>query len=80
MIPWVAIPFTPLLGLPESQLGAVIAALVIGAEIIGAIAVAVLGKEAYDRIVIRFRHPKNKAHGTTPLSTGPPISREMSNE
>ena len=61
MIPWVVVPFTPLLGLPRSQLSAVIAALVIGAEIVGAIAIAVLGKEAYDRIVSRFRHSKNTA-------------------
>ena len=75
MIPWVVVPFTPLLGLPKSQLSAVIAALVVGAEIIGAIEVAVLGKEAYDRIVSRFRHSKSTARGTSPLSTAPPTSR-----
>jgi hypothetical protein len=60
IVPWVVAPFTPLLGLPAGQLASVIAALVVGAEIIGAAAMLVLGGEAYARITRRFRRSKNK--------------------
>jgi hypothetical protein len=55
IVPWVVAPFTTLIGLPAGQLASVIAALLIGAEVIGAIAVAVLGREAYVRITGRLR-------------------------
>ena len=60
IVPWAVAPFTPLLGLPAGQLASVITALVVGAEIIGAAAVAVLGREAYARITRRLRRSKNK--------------------
>jgi hypothetical protein len=55
VIPWAIVPFTPLLGLPNGQLASVVAALLIGAEIIGAVAIAVLGRESYLRITRRLR-------------------------
>jgi hypothetical protein len=60
IVPWAVAPFTPLLGLPAGQLASVIAALLVGAEIIGAAAMVVLGGEAYARITRRFRRSKNK--------------------
>lgn len=59
IVPWAVAPFTPLLGLPAGQLATVIAALVVGAEIIGAAAMVVLGGEAYARITRRFRLSKH---------------------
>ena len=59
IVPWVLAPFTPLLGLPADQLVGVIAALLIGAEIVGVVAIAVLGREAYIRITQRMRRSKN---------------------
>ena len=60
VVPWVAAPFMPLLGLPAAELASVVAAMLIGAEIVGAIAIAVLGREAYARITRRLRRSKSK--------------------
>ncbi len=59
IVPWVVAAFIPLLGWPTGQVASVIAALLIGAEIVGALAIAVLGREAYTRITRRFRRSKN---------------------
>ncbi len=61
LVPWAVVPFTPLLGLPAGQLASVIAVLVIGAEIMGLIAIAVLGKEAYGHIIRRLRRSRTSA-------------------
>ena len=66
IVPWVAAPFIPLLGLPTGQLAGVIAALLIGAEIIAVVAVAVLGREAYARITQRWRRSKNTTRDNGP--------------
>ena len=69
-VPWAVAPFIPLLGLPTGQLVSVVAALLIGAEIIGAVAVAVLGREAYTHITRHLRRSKNTtrdASQPTPL-------------
>ncbi len=58
LIPWVAAPFVPLLGLPTEKLGGVIASLLIGGEILGVMAISVLGKDAYSRLTRRFRRSK----------------------
>ena len=63
IVPWLVVPFTPLLGLPGSQLSGVIGVLVIGAEIAGAVAVAVLGREACVRCFRRFHCSKKTARG-----------------
>lgn len=60
IVPWAVAPFTPLLGLPAAQLASVVAALLIGAEITGAVAIAVLGREAYARITRRLRRSGNE--------------------
>ena len=67
-VPWAVAAFIPLLGLPAGQLASVIAALLIGAEVIGAIAVAVLGREAYARITRRLRRPKNTTRDASDLT------------
>ena len=59
ILPWAIAPFTALLGLSTGRLASVIAVLLIGAEIIGAAAIAVLGREAYVRITRRLRRPGN---------------------
>ena len=55
VLPWIAAPFVPLLGLPAGELAAVVGTLLLGAEVIGALAVLVLGREAYERIKSRFK-------------------------
>lgn len=65
IVPWAVAPFMPLLGLPAGQLASVVAAMLIGAEIVGAVAVAVLGREVYTRITRRFRRSKNAPRKTS---------------
>ncbi len=72
IVPWAVAPFTPQLRLPSGQLASVIAALLIGAEIIGAVAIAVLGREAYTRITRHLRLSKNT---TRDASQRPPERR-----
>ena len=55
VLPWIAAPFVPLLGLPAVELAGVVGTLLIGAEVIGALAVLVLGREAYEHIKSRFK-------------------------
>jgi hypothetical protein len=55
IVPWAIAPLTPLLGLPGGRLVGAIASLVVVGEILGALAIAVLGREAYDRITRRLR-------------------------
>lgn len=54
VLPWIAAPFVPLLGLPAAELAGVVGALLLCAEVIGALAVLVLGREAYEHIKSRF--------------------------
>ncbi len=67
VVPWAVAPFTPLLGLPGGQLASLIAGLLIGAEIVGAVAVAVLGREAYTRITRRLRRSRSTKRETSQL-------------
>lgn len=80
IIPWVVAPLTPLLGLPAAQFASVVAALLIGAEIIGAVAIVVLGKEAYTRIKRRLCRSNNRAPDSSQPSAGQAIERETHDE
>ncbi len=79
IVGWAVAPFTPLLGLPARQLASVIAALLIGAEIIGAVAVFVLGREAYARITRRLRRSKNTTRDASHLPDAT-LQKETPNE
>lgn len=63
LLPWIAAPFVPLLGLPAAELAGVVGALLVAAEVIGALAVLVLGREAYEHIKSRFKS-KARISGT----------------
>jgi hypothetical protein len=80
IIPWVVAPLTPLLGLPAAQLARVVAALLIGAEIIGAVAIVVLGKEAYTRIKRRLWPSNNRAPNSSQPSAERAPEREAHHE
>ena len=60
VLPWIAAPFVPLLGLPAGQLAGVVGMLLLGAEVIGALAVLVLGREAYEHIKSRLKSPREE--------------------
>ncbi|MFQ5416833.1 MAG: transporter suffix domain-containing protein [Myxococcota bacterium] len=47
LLPWAVAPVVPFLGMPATRTMAAIGALVVGAEVVGALAVLVLGREAY---------------------------------
>jgi hypothetical protein len=59
IVPWAIAPFTALLAWPGGRLAATPAALLILAEVIGAAALAVLGREAYARITRRLRRRRD---------------------
>ncbi len=80
IVPWAVAPFTPLLGLPAGQLASAIAALLIGAEIIGAVAVAVLGREANARITRRLRQSKRKTNDAPYLHRNDTDEKEIRND
>ena len=80
IVPWAIAPFTALLGLPVGQLASVIAALLIGAEIIGAAAVAVLGREAYVRIRRRLRRRENPPRDAPDSWMSDTLEEETPNE
>ena len=75
IVPWAVAPFVPLLGLPTGQLASVVAALLIGAEIVGVIAVAVLGREAYANITRRLRRSRNRRLRRSKNTTRSPTDR-----
>ncbi len=80
ILPWAIAPFTALLGLSTGQFASVIAALLIGAEIIGAIAIAVLGREAYARITRRLRRPRNTTRDAPHFRMSDTLEEEIPNE
>jgi hypothetical protein len=80
ILPWAIAPFAALVGLPTGQLASVIAALLIGAEIIGAAAIAVLGREAYARITRHLRRPRNTTRDAPHFRTSDALEKETPNE
>ena len=80
IVPWAIAPFTALLGLPVGQLASVIAVLLIGAEIIGAAAIAVLGREAYVRIRRRLRRREKPPSDAPDSLMSNTLEKEMPNE
>ena len=55
LVPWIVSPFVPFLGMRAELAGTVIGGLIISAELVGALAVWVLGREAYQAIRQRLR-------------------------
>jgi hypothetical protein len=54
-VPWAIAAIVPFFGLSAERVVATMGGLIVGAEIIGALAVAVLGREAYQSIRARLR-------------------------
>jgi hypothetical protein len=61
VLPWIAAPFVPLLGLPAGRLAGVVGMLLLSAEVIGALAVLVLGREAYEQIKSRLKSRRGES-------------------
>jgi hypothetical protein len=55
LLPWAAAPLVPLLGMPHAATAGVIAALLVGAEIVGACSVLVLGRESIRALRAKLR-------------------------
>jgi len=54
-VPWLIVVIVPFLGLSAERVVAAMGRLIVGAEIIGALAVLVLGREAYQSIRAKMR-------------------------
>jgi len=54
-VPWAIAAIVPFFGLSAERVVASVGGLIVGAEIIGALAVVVLGREAYQSIRARLR-------------------------
>jgi hypothetical protein len=80
ILPWAIAPFTALLGLSTGRLTSVIAVLLIGAEIIGAAAIAVLGREAYARITRRRRRPRSTTRDAPHFRMSDTLEKETPSE
>ena len=55
LVPWAVAPIVPFLGFEPTHAAALVGGLVVGAEAIGVLAVAVLGREAYGALRARLR-------------------------
>lgn len=60
LLPWAVAPVVPFLGFEPAQAAALVGGLVVGAEAVGLIALAVLGREAYDALRARWRSPRQQ--------------------
>jgi hypothetical protein len=80
IVPWAIAPLTPLLGLPGGRLAGAIASLLVAGEILGALAIAVLGREAYDRIKHRLRRRGSATRATPDGPTNDASERETPHE
>ena len=61
VVPWIIAAIVPFLGSSAGSMAASIGGLLVTAEVIGAIAVVVLGREAYATLRARFRREKRLA-------------------
>lgn len=55
LVPWGVAPVVPFLGFEPARAAALVGGLLVGAEVIGALAVAVLGRKAYQELRGRWR-------------------------
>lgn len=55
LVPWAVAPVIPFLGFETARTAALVGGLILGAEAIGLLALAVLGHEAYDALRARLR-------------------------
>jgi hypothetical protein len=55
LVPWALAPIVPFLGLEPARAAAVVGGLVAGAEAVGLLALAVLGKETHEALRTRWR-------------------------
>jgi hypothetical protein len=60
LAPWVMAPAVPLLGLDAARSAALVGGLLLGAEVIGVLAVAVLGREAVGALRARWRRRRKE--------------------
>jgi hypothetical protein len=74
LVPWVVAPVVPFLGFEPARAAVLIGGLVGSAELIGALAVAVLGREACTALRARWRRrkpEKARARGSSRPATHP---------
>lgn len=63
LAPWAVAPVVPFLGFEPTRAAALVGGLILGAEAVGLLALAVLGREAYDALRARWRRRKSEKSG-----------------
>ena len=55
LVPWAVAPVIPFLGFETTRAATLVASMILGAELIGVLALSVLGREAYAALRARLR-------------------------